>query len=829
MKRPQLYCLLLLLPSACADDAFGSGGSSGDSSGTGAGTTDASGSVGPADTTTGPGGSTSEPTTTGADTTDASTGSTSGDASSSGEGSSSGDASSTTGGFNDACPYGEVDPELPTLFGSNTAFANDDFTGSCGGAGQPDRAYTFTAPSTGTYSFSTAGSLLDTVVYVLDGECAGDELACNDNAGDGTESLIELDLVEGQTVTLVIDTAGEPGVFSVNVLPGRLSCPQGALDTTLPAVVSSSTVGHLDNLSASCGGDEAPDTAFTFTAPATATYAIDALGTTDLGFVALYVLDGVCGGAEIFCGSPAGAFVDLVEGQTVTIVVDGWCCDLTTDVVEIQVSPVGGTCPDEILGGPQMVMADTAGGDNTTAGTCGGVPSPDTGYQFTAPNDGFFVFETIGSALDTVVYVRDGGCDGVELGCNDNVASGVTDSRVTTRLDAGQTVVATVDGANGSGAYTFAVAEIGCIDTTLPQMVPQTVVDTFLDGYDRIEFSCTGPGISERNFAFTAPADGIYAFDAFGSTADAVISVREGIACDGAELACNVYGSFTTMSPVTVPMTAGQTVTVSVERGCFFMCSEESDFQLNVNVLEGGACPDTDLGQTVPQSLSGATDEPGDDDTIAGSCGGIGTADDIFLFTAPSGGIYTFDTEGSAADTILQLRGACDGPEIVCNDNVGNGMHSHAAIWLETDETIIVAVDGNTAGAYELAVDTATCPQEDLGNMLPVSVTGNTSMAADLVLAESCFGADSGSPDVSYGWTVPADGTYVFDMVGSDYDTFLLVQAEHCGGAEVGCNDDTIQLISQVTLDLSAGQFVIVTASGFGGATGNYVLNINQL
>ncbi|MEZ4240652.1 MAG: hypothetical protein R3F59_31775 [Myxococcota bacterium] len=65
-------------------------------------------------------------------------------------------------------------------------------------------------------------------------------------------------------------------------------------------------------------------------------------------------------------------------------------------------------------------------------------------WSFTAPADGDYRFDTTGSSFDPVLLVLDG-CDGRELGCNDD-ADPDLHSVVDVALAAGQTVVVVVDG-----------------------------------------------------------------------------------------------------------------------------------------------------------------------------------------------------------------------------------------------------------------------------------------------------------------------------------------------------------------------------------------------
>jgi hypothetical protein len=82
--------------------------------------------------------------------------------------------------------------------------AGNDHAGTCGGDAAADVAYRFTAPQSGRYSLSLEGSAYDTLLYVVDGGCAGMSLACNDDQVDLTSGL-SLWLNEGQTVGIVVD------------------------------------------------------------------------------------------------------------------------------------------------------------------------------------------------------------------------------------------------------------------------------------------------------------------------------------------------------------------------------------------------------------------------------------------------------------------------------------------------------------------------------------------------------------------------------------------------------------------------------------------------
>lgn len=69
---------------------------------------------------------------------------------------------------------------------------------------------------------------------------------------------------------------------------------------------------------------------------------------------------------------------------------------------------------------------------------------PDVMYRWRAPSTGSYQFDTIGSALDTVLQVLDGGCTGASLGCDDEGGAN-NDSLVTASVVAGRDYVIVVD------------------------------------------------------------------------------------------------------------------------------------------------------------------------------------------------------------------------------------------------------------------------------------------------------------------------------------------------------------------------------------------------
>jgi hypothetical protein len=112
------------------------------------------------------------------------------------------------------------------------------------------------------------------------------------------------------------------------------------------------------------------------------------------------------------------------------------------------------------------------------------------------------------------------------------------------------------------------------------------------------------------------------------------------------------------------------------------------------------------------------------------------------------------------------------------------------------------------------------CAPSVLGTSLPLSVSGTTIGNPD-VFQPSCSGG-GGAPDATFRFTAPSTARYSFDATGSSFDAVIEVHDTSCGGASLGC------AVSQpLSLNLMAGQSVIVVIDGYFSSQGPYVLQIN--
>jgi Stigma-specific protein, Stig1 len=258
--------------------------------------------------------------------------------------------------------------------------------------------------------------------------------------------------------------------------------------------------------------------------------------------------------------------------------------------------------------------------------------------------------------------------------------------------------------------------------------------------------------------------------------------------------------------------------------GCGAVCGP-------VQACQSGMCactvgPGQDLGSTVPQVVTSTT--AGRSSVFSPSCAaGASSSEFVYSFTAPSAGVYTFDSAGSTFDTVLSVVDASGCTEIACNDTAGAAARVSAD--LATGQTVFIVVDGaaGASGTFSLAITRPTppaCPAGSFGASVPQTLTGSTAGRPNSVVP-ACNA--TATPDAGYTFTASLAGDYVFDTFGSAFDTVLHVHNGTCSGPSLGCNDDTTTEQSQVTVTLAAGQAVVVVVDGFNGATGAFTLNVN--
>jgi ELWxxDGT repeat protein len=212
----------------------------------------------------------------------------------------------------------------PVLAGGDTCGRSNAVASTCGNSQAPDRAYTWTAPFTGTVTFTTAGSSYDTVLQLVD-VATGATLGCNDDAAGTRQSSLTVAVTRGQQLRLVVDgSSASCGAFTLNFQLVR----QGLGSVLGDAVARGDTCGRPDEVAPTCGGGKASaDHAYTWTAPSTGTFTFTTAGSSQN--TVLQVND-LATGTALGCNDDvAGTLqssvsVSLTAGQSVLVSVEGF-------------------------------------------------------------------------------------------------------------------------------------------------------------------------------------------------------------------------------------------------------------------------------------------------------------------------------------------------------------------------------------------------------------------------------------------------------------------------------------------------------------------------
>lgn len=218
----------------------------------------------------------------------------------------------------------------------------------------------------------------------------------------------------------------------------------------------------------------------------------------------------------------------------ITITSEPTTSDPTSDTTS------GPVCGEELPSTvPLAVSGNNAGMPDLFHAPCVDGFGGDSVWLWTAPFEGVFEINTIGSNFDTVLTVFEGLCGGPVLECNDDSLQ--LWSRVTVKLAGGTPLTISVEGLG---------AQTGSIELNILEAVASScdAVDlgaslglfggSTLGMPDMAGSACGGGGSPDTVFVWQPPFAGEFVFRTAGSDFDPVLYVRRG-SCEGEELACN--------------------------------------------------------------------------------------------------------------------------------------------------------------------------------------------------------------------------------------------------------------------------------------------------
>lgn len=237
------------------------------------------------------------------------------------------------------------------------------------------------------------------------------------------------------------------------------------------------------------------------------------------------------------------------------------------------------------------------------------------------------------------------------------------------------------------------------------------------------------------------------------------------------------------------------------------------------------------LPYTHQQDTTGASNEPNE---ILPQCLNEVSASVWYQYQATEKTAVVFDTFGSDYDTVLSIWTGTTHPltQIACDDDSGNTSQSQINVELEADTTYYINVsgyDGETGTLLLNALRVNPLLNDQLAEAIEIIPDENflyshtqSIQGASLEFKEalaSC--AQRGAfATVWYQFTPPVTQRYVFNTIGSDYNTVLaLWTGRKHPLTEVACNDDNAMSQSLLGIELKKDKtYYLSIAAGKSGS-----------
>ncbi len=282
--------------------------------------------------------------------------------------------------------------------------------------------------------------------------------------------------------------------------------------------------------------------------------------------------------------------------------------------------------------------------------------------------------------------------------------------------------------------------------------------------------------------------------------------------------------------PTSTTDPTGDDSSTTVVDPTFVTSSSSGDESSSSSTTTGMMAMDCPYGELMsPDALTVST--LGQDSEFTNSCGGGGAPDVSYTLVAPSDGTYFFTAsspDGVVDPLIAVYDGTCGGPELACNEDIdGTTTDARVSASLTAGQEVTVVIDGFSLQGGNVDVEVAFfeggCPDGDAGNVAPVTQSGST-VDGDNTTFATC-GGTTGNDD-QWTFTAPEAGIYTIDTLGSNFDT-VLYALDGCGGTELACNDNSVDMTSRINVSLAAGQEVVLVVDGAGLDSGDYDLNID--
>ena len=139
-------------------------------------------------------------------------------------------------------------------------------------------------------------------------------------------------------------------------------------------------------------------------------------------------------------------------------------------------------------------------------------------------------------------------------------------------------------------------------------------------------------------------------------------------------------------------------------------------------------------------------------------------------------------------------------------------------------------LDNNCDGFVDEGCSTPnlpSCADVTAGSALGAMVYTGTTSGASSDLDGTCH-TNYDAEEFVVAWTAPSDGTFIFSLAGSSFDTVLYALDDTCQ-QELVCNDDTHGLTSEVRLTLDAGDTIALVVDAYDSSiSGSFELSVGE-
>ena len=426
--------------------------------------------------------------------------------------------------------------------------------------------------------------------------------------------------------------------------------------------------------------------------------------------------------------------------------------------------------------------------------------------------------------------------------------------------DSGQYYVAVTNGAgttNSSNSF-VAVNQVGVITSNDSFSQPDHISGSSgrITGFDNtlatgepdepFHAETSGP-INSLWWTWTAPQDGIFTIDTFGSNFDTTMAVYTGPALNALTLIASNDDSSGTLSSVSINTQAGQTYRIAVDGFAESTGSLTVNYSLTPSegTLVNDAFADrlefpTTAGTTTANN-TGATGEFGEPEH-AGSSNPLSSV--WWQFEATSNSTVTVTTEGSDFDTTLAVYqgDSVDALTPIANNDDRIGLQSSVSFSVFENEIYIIAVDGYATAEGEIVLNYSFSPpgvmivNDAFANRLEfpidVRVATGSNIGATGEVGEPLHTTNSNPLSSAWWWfEATSNGTVTVTTEGSDFDTTLAVYQGDSVDAltPIANNEDRIGSASSVSFAVFENEIYIIAVDGYATAEGEIVLNYSFL